>query len=71
MPDRAAEVRDLDARARHHKQQASHHRRVARSLRKRQAGLEKECRRLGIDVTHTKANGEGDIHGRRNTDTRS
>ena len=44
----AESVRDLDAKARHHKREAARHRQMAREARERQAELEAECRRLGI-----------------------
>lgn len=65
-------VRDLDAKARHHKREAQKHRALAREARTRQARLEDECQRLGIAFTthhspltgRAAAHGEGDIHGR-------
>lgn len=57
-------IRDLDAKACHHKREAGRHRRLAREARERQAALEDQCRRLGIAfTTHRSPTGEGDIHG--------
>jgi hypothetical protein len=53
-----AEARQLDATARDHKRRSGMHRRLAREARTRQAEVEAQCRRLGIEVTYS--NGKGD-----------
>ena len=55
-----AEARDLDAAARRHKRESQRHREAARDCRQRQAEVEAECRRLGIEITY---HGEGETHG--------
>lgn len=49
-------------RARLHKREEARHRRASRKCRRKQADLEAECERLGIELTYT--NGEGKLsHG--------
>ena len=47
------QAQELDRQARFHKLESARHRRCARECRERQAALEAECRRLGIEVTYS------------------
>lgn len=66
MQPLAAQARQAKADADFHKRQVSRHRQLLRQARRRQAELEAECRRLGIDFIVT---GEGNSHGPRSAET--
>ena len=57
--DLAEQATALDARARYHKKASQNHRDAARDCRIKQARLEAECKRLGIEIIYREGNPHG------------